>query len=76
MKRGHPYREYEKLKVWKVLSKGITDLEANGDIEEKTARHYLVGYLSKLLLESDLLVETARPARPPVSEDSIREATG
>ena len=70
MKNGHPYREYEKLKVWKVLSKGIKDLEANGDIEEKTARPYIVGYLSKLLHNADLLVETTRQAIRPVVDES------
>jgi hypothetical protein len=71
MRSGHPYREYETLKVWKVLSKGIKDLEANGDIEEKTARPYIVGYLSKLLLDSHLLVETIQQAIPPVAEEKV-----
>ena len=70
MMNGHPYREFEELRVWKVLSKGLNDLQANGDIEEKTARSYLIGYLSKLLVESDLLVETTRQAVPSVTEDS------
>ncbi|HEX8203095.1 MAG TPA: hypothetical protein VF590_21640 [Isosphaeraceae bacterium] len=69
MKNGHPYQEYEALKVWKVLSKGIKDLEANGDIEEKTARPHIVGYLSKLLHDSDLLVETTRHAIRPVADE-------
>jgi hypothetical protein len=58
MKHDCPYRELEKLPVWKVLSRGIKNLEANGDIEEKTARHYIVGYLAKLLVESDMINET------------------
>ena len=65
MKDTHPYQGYEKLRVWKVLSKGIKDLEANGDIEEKTARRYIVGYLSQLLLESGVVLDTptASPSR-------------
>jgi hypothetical protein len=48
---NHPYVQYENEAIWKVLSKGINDLVSNGDLEEKTARSYIVGYLCKLLLE-------------------------
>jgi hypothetical protein len=60
MKPGHPYQEYQDLEVWKVLEKGIKDLQANGDVVETTARPYIVGYLSKLLVESGLLVDPAK----------------
>jgi hypothetical protein len=55
MKKDHPYRQYEKLRLWKVLTRAVKDLESNGDVEAKTARRYIVGYLSKLLVESDLI---------------------
>jgi hypothetical protein len=55
MSVSHPYEKYQNLKVWKVISKGIADLEANGDIEQKTATVYIVGYLSKLLSDKGLI---------------------
>lgn len=60
----HSYLEFEKHEAWKVIEKGITDLQSNGDIEELTARPYIVGYLAKLLAEADLL---AAPAAQKVS---------
>lgn len=45
----HPYRGYEGSPTWAVLEKGIRDLVENADIEEKTPRRYIVGYLCKLL---------------------------
>ncbi len=69
MKNDHPYQEFQKHPLWKVLNRGIKDLQANGDLEEKTAREYIVGFLSKLLLESDLIAEvpgrsSPRPVKP------------
>ena len=60
MANDHRYREYEKLCLWRVLTRGMKALESNGDIEEKTARRYIVGYLSKLLIESDLIREDTK----------------
>jgi hypothetical protein len=54
MNDDFPYKELKKHAVWKVLDRGIKDLQANGDIEARTAREYIVGYLSKVLLEADL----------------------
>jgi hypothetical protein len=66
MKKNHPYKEYQGLDVWKVLDKGIKDLQANGDVVETTARPYIVGYLSKLLVDAGLIAlpsETVKPRR-------------
>ena len=61
MKTTHLYREYERLPLWKALDQGIKELESNGDIEEKTARPYIVGYLAKLLSEAGLVVVPPQP---------------
>ena len=55
MKDNFPYQEFQKHPLWNVLDRGIRDLQANGDIEEKTAREYIVGNLAKLLVESDMI---------------------
>ena len=51
----HPYKQLERLKAWKVLDKAIKDLAANGDVEELTARRYIVGYLLQKLDEAQAL---------------------
>src|SRR6266545_3879574 len=38
MSKNHPYKQFEKEQVWRVLDRGIRDLVKNGDLEEKTAR--------------------------------------
>ena len=47
---SHPYLQYESEPIWPVVTRGIDDLVSNGDLEEKTPRPYIVGYLCKLLL--------------------------
>jgi len=49
----HPYRQYESHPYWKRIDKGISDLVANRDLEERGARHYIVGYLCKILLQRE-----------------------
>lgn len=39
--------------LWNVINKGINDLIENKDIEETTNREYIVGYLCKLITESE-----------------------
>ena len=41
----HPYKKYEATSTWELLNKAIGDLVENGDLEETTNRHYIVGYL-------------------------------
>jgi hypothetical protein len=45
----HPYHEYEGTPLWRVVTQGIADLVENRDIEERTGREHIVGYLCKLL---------------------------
>jgi hypothetical protein len=47
----HPYKQYESHPYWKRIDKGISGLVANRDLEERTARPYIVGYLCKMLLQ-------------------------
>jgi hypothetical protein len=46
---GHPYQEYEGSPLWKVVDQAVGDLVNNGDVEEKTHRSYIVGYICKLV---------------------------
>jgi hypothetical protein len=45
----HPYVKYENTELWKALEKGISDLVQNQDLKETEHRHYIVGYLCKVL---------------------------
>lgn len=63
MKEDNPFHELEKLRVWKLFNQGVKDLEANGDIEEKTARKYIVGYLSKILVDSGLIEDATASSK-------------
>ncbi|UPM52839.1 hypothetical protein [Gottfriedia acidiceleris] len=50
---SHPYEKFENTPLWNVINKGINDLVENNDIEETTKREYIVGYLCKVIIESD-----------------------
>ncbi|MGB7157273.1 MAG: hypothetical protein WBD40_04350 [Tepidisphaeraceae bacterium] len=54
MSRNHPYRAFEKDEIWRALEKGIKALAKNGDLEERTARTHIVGYLTRLLKEAGI----------------------
>lgn len=51
----HPYKQFEGTALWQVLDAALSDLIANDDIEERTAREYIVGYLAQQLAESDVV---------------------
>ncbi|MFJ7975729.1 hypothetical protein JNUCC23_10970 [Peribacillus sp. JNUCC 23] len=50
---SHPYKQFENTPLWNIINKAIEDLVDNNDIEEKTQREYIVGYISKLINESN-----------------------
>jgi len=52
MNSKFPYEEFKTTHIWEVLDKAIQDLVDNSDIEEKTDRSYIVGYLCKTLVAS------------------------
>jgi hypothetical protein len=54
-RKSHPYEDLEKLPAWKVINKAVDDLSRNGDLEEQTARAYIVGYILKKLSEAGAL---------------------
>ena len=54
MSKRHPYQQMENDPLWRVLEKGVKTLVKNGDLEEKTARTHIVGFLAKQLRESGL----------------------
>ncbi len=41
----HPYKGYERLRIWSLVEKAILDLEKNNDIEVNTKKEYIIGYL-------------------------------
>ena len=48
----HPYKRFEGSPQWRVIDKAIDDLVGNDDIEERTNRAYIVGYLCHMLASS------------------------
>ena len=51
----HPYIKYEQDKTWTVVNDLINDLINNNDIELQTPIEYVVGYICKGLLDSNIL---------------------
>ena len=56
MRPKHPYSALESLPSWPVLERALGDLVENGDLEERTQRAYLVGYLCKALKDAGVLL--------------------
>lgn len=44
---NHPYKKFGNTKLWKLLDSAFDDLVKNQDIELKTSKNYVVGYLCK-----------------------------
>ena len=49
------YKEYRKLKAWKIIEKALEELEENQDIKITTMRDLVIGYIVKGLERNDLL---------------------
>jgi hypothetical protein len=49
---SHPYETFEADPLWQVVSDAIRDLVKNGDVSERTAREYIVGYIVKNIRDS------------------------
>lgn len=47
----YPYVKYQSSKLWAVINKAIEELVNNKDIEEKTQRKYIIGYLCEKIEE-------------------------
>jgi hypothetical protein len=44
-----PYTKYEGSELWRRIEQAVEDLARNGDLQEMTARKYIVGYLCQAL---------------------------
>ena len=52
----HPYTKFEGTRRWKAVLKALRALEQNEDVELLSAESHVVGYLCKVLAESDAKV--------------------
>lgn len=43
----HPYEEYEGTELWYTLTNAINSLIENQDLEVKTKKEYVIGYICK-----------------------------
>jgi hypothetical protein len=53
---NHPYVQFEKTPLWKVLDAVVTDLQKNQDIVLTTTQQHVVGYLCQELLRQKLVM--------------------
>jgi hypothetical protein len=49
----HPYIEFERHPIWKVIDAAVSDLENNQDIKLTTPRPYVIGYLCQAVVNSN-----------------------
>ena len=54
---NHPYIEFEKTPVWKLIDTAIVELERNRDIQLTTKREYVIGYLCQQLASKRIVTE-------------------
>jgi hypothetical protein len=46
---NHPYNKFENTPLWNAIDAAVADLEHNRDVELKTSREYVIGYLCQKL---------------------------
>ena len=66
----HPYIKYEQDKIWTVVNDLINDLINNNDIELQTPIEYVVGYICKGLLDSQVIKGGVKGRNTPNQEQS------
>ena len=64
----HPYIKYEQDKTWTVVNDLINDLINNNDIELQTPIEYVVGYICKGLLDSQVISDGGKRRNTPNQE--------
>ena len=64
----HPYIKYEQDKTWTVVNDLINDLINNNDIELQTPIEYVVGYICKGLLDSQVIKGGVKGRNTPNQE--------
>jgi len=47
--KHHPYSKFEGSVLWQTVEKAIAVLVKNGDLEELTAREYIVGHICQTI---------------------------
>jgi hypothetical protein len=60
--------------AWKIIDSALADLESNDDLELRTARRYVIGYLIQQLAERGHIPPAIafRPDAPSSSQPSYR----
>ena len=66
----HPYIKYEQDKIWTVVNDLINDLINNNDIELQIPIEYVVGYICKGLLDSQVIKGGVKGRNTPNQEMS------
>ena len=56
MENKFPYENLRHTGIWQVVDNAIENLVTNEDIEEKTHRDYIVGYLCEQIMESGVFL--------------------
>ena len=64
----HPYIKYEQDKTWTVVNDLINNLINNNDIELQTPIEYVVGYICKGLLDSQVISSGGKERNTPNHE--------
>jgi len=54
VKSGFPYQQFTTHPAWKVIEDALNKLQANNDLEMRTASAYLVGFIMKELVRQGL----------------------
>lgn len=62
-----PYRMLMSHPAWAIIDGALSDLESNDDLELRTARRYVIGYLIQQLVEQGQ-VPPAIASRPDVPD--------
>ena len=47
----HPYVELKNTECWSIIEQAINDLIENNDLEEKTPKEYIVGYIVQRVIK-------------------------
>ena len=63
-----PYKKYEQDKTWGIVNNLINDLLDNNDIKLQTPIEYVVGYICKGLLDSQVISDGGKGRNTPNQE--------
>jgi hypothetical protein len=56
---SHPYREFEQTPLWRAIDIAVAELEQNNDVELRTTREHVIGYLCRLLAAQGTVTESS-----------------